>query len=88
MAMGIKNAAWVLCSKSIGSRPKKVVNEVSTMGRNRSSPACTTACSTGSPSRLRLAMRSSSTRLSLTTTPEQARKPINDISPTEWPSTR
>ena len=35
MAMGMRNRACNAVSKIIGANPKNVVNDVSTMGRNR-----------------------------------------------------
>ena len=44
-AIGMKKAACMLRSAIIGTRPAKVVSEVSTMGRNRWLPAWRMACS-------------------------------------------
>ena len=72
MAIGIKNLACKDCSKSIGSKPKKVVSVVNKIGRKRRTPASTIACRIGVPlSRERL-MKSTKISESLTTIPVNA----------------
>ena len=73
--MGIRNCACTDFSNSSGSRPKKVVNEVSITGLKRTTPAFNTASGMVMPWALFWLIKSTSTRLSLTTTPVRAITP-------------
>ena len=75
MPMGIRNCACTDFSNSSGSRPKKVVSEVSITGLKRTTPEFNTASGTLIPSDFFWLMKSTSTRLSLTTTPTRAITP-------------
>jgi hypothetical protein len=49
--MGMRKRAWTLVSRIIGARPKKVVREVSRIGRKRRTAASTIAWQPRRPSR-------------------------------------
>ena len=93
-AIGTRNAAWMLRSTMSGARPKNVISEVSRIGRKRWLPASRIAScsplesdarrSVWRPLRARL-MKSTMTRLSLTTTPVSATRPNIDIIVTSRP---
>jgi len=92
MAMGIKNWAWTLVSNSMGTRPKKVVTEVRTMGRKRRQPEASTAVMISLPAARSRLIWSTRSRESFTTTPERATIPnilsILKLKPmSQWPST-
>ena len=93
MAIGTMNCADDDFSNSNGISPKNVVRDVSMTGRNLTTPARSTAANNFSPVlRWRWLMKSTSTRLSLITTPVSAIRPsmlrIVSVWPiNQWPNT-
>ena len=77
-AIGIRNADCVLGSNIKGSKPKKVVSDVSKIGRKRRTPARRTASINFMPFLTWRFMKSTITRLSFTTTPDKAIIPSNE----------
>ena len=80
----------MLGSKISGVKPRKVVSDVSMMGRKRPFAPSTTAVFTGAPCPRRSPMKSIITRESLTTTPVRPMMPHRDaelrlIPMTRWP---
>ena len=88
VTIGIRNWACMLVSNRIGTSPTKVVIDVSTIGRKRSSPACCKASVSDRPLRRSSLILSMRTRLSLTTTPEAANTPKKEKSENSMPTIR
>ena len=86
--MGERNCACVLRSRMIGETPRKVVTEVSMMGRKRTFAPCTIASDMGSPLRCRSLMKSMSTSESFTTTPDRPTSPNMESMPRSSPMIR
>ena len=85
VAIGIRNCACKLVSKSSGKRPTNVVREVRMIGLKRFAPADSIAFRMGAPFSLSLFIKSTKTRLSLTTTPAKATNPSIDKILMDWP---
>ena len=79
IAIGTRNCACTLRFSISGNSPTKVVSEVSTIGRKRTTDASSAASLTLAPSVRRPLMWCTSTRLEFTTTPEAASNPKTDI---------
>ena len=87
-AIGFMNDAVPEVSIIIGTRPKKVVMDVSRMARNRFAPASTAACARGRPSLTALFTKSTMIRESFTTTPARAIHPSMETIDAARPSAR
>ena len=70
---------WKIGSNRITPAPTMTAAAVSAIGRNRTAPASTTACSSGRPSRSRSSMKSTRMIELRTTMPAPAMKPIIDV---------
>jgi len=75
VAIGMRNCACTLFSKSRGVRPTKVVSDVKMIGRKRATPDSRIASCKGCHAFLARLMKSTITKLSLTTTPVRATMP-------------
>jgi hypothetical protein len=75
----MRKRACTEVSKIMGARPKKVVTEVSRMGRKRRMVAWTTASWAVSPSARSSLILTTSTRESLTAMPARATRPMMEM---------
>ena len=78
VAIGMRKCRCKQVSKNRGKRPTNVVREVSMIGRKRFAPADSIAFRIGAPFFLSLFIKSTKTKLSLTTTPAKATNPRID----------
>jgi len=88
IAIGFKKSTWVDWLKSRGAIPRKVVSEVNITGLNLDLTASVTAFNVLSPFSLALLTKTTSNKLSFTTTPERATTPNNDKTDIGWKSIR